>query len=109
MPTSSASFSILIRHAGRNLPFYEERLRQSGVDPEAELTDEAWQRLPVLTRRDIQTHRTRLHATDYPPAHGGFAEATSGGSTGIPFAYAKPRWKVCYGMLPIFGNYCGTT
>lgn len=80
---------ILIRHAGRNVPFYKEHLRKSDIDPEAELTDEAWQRLPVLTRQDIQTHRAELHATDYPSAHGAFAEATSGGSTGVPVRVRK--------------------
>ncbi|MGH7209914.1 MAG: phenylacetate--CoA ligase family protein [Acetobacteraceae bacterium] len=80
---------ILIRHAERNVPFYQESLRRSGIDPDAELTDAAWQRLPVLTRHDVQTHSTQLHATDYPSAHGGFAEATSGGSTGVPVRVRK--------------------
>ena len=80
---------ILIRHAGRNVPFYKNHLQQAGINPDADLTEDVWRHLPVLTRRDIQQHGSELHAVNYPSAHGGFAEATSGGSTGIPVRVRK--------------------
>lgn len=82
---------LLIRHAARTVPFYRDSFRQAGIDPNAELTEETWSHLPVLTRRDVQQHSAELHATTYPATHGGFAEATSGGSTGIPVRVRKTK------------------
>ncbi len=80
---------VLIRHAARNVPFYKNHLHQAGINPDAGLTGDAWQGLPVLTRHDVQQHSSELHAVNYPPDHGGFADATSGGSTGIPVRVRK--------------------
>ena len=79
----------LVAHAAREVPFYARRLRDAGIDPGMPLTAEVWQRLPILTRRDVQRQGTALHAAAVPPSHGAAAETATGGSTGIPVRVRK--------------------
>jgi len=69
---------LLVAHAARTVPYYRDRL------PEPPLTEAAWSRLPVLTRRDVQEAGAALHATEVPPGHGTIARAATSGSTGTP-------------------------
>lgn len=66
------------------LPFYRDRLAEAGWRPGQELTPEQWQRLPVLTRSDLQGHDLRCPSV--PKAHGGLTRSTTSGSTGQPVA-----------------------
>ena len=75
---------LLLRHAAATVPFHAERLRRSGIDPNEPLTEEAWARLPILTRRDARDAGDLLNATSIPASHGITGETTTGGSTGIP-------------------------
>jgi len=79
---------LLLAHAAREVPFHAKRLRQAGIDLEAELTEQAWARLPVLTRRDVQREGSNLHAKT-PAAFGRINETASGGSTGVPVRVRK--------------------
>lgn len=79
---------LLVAHAAREVPFHAKRLREAGIDPDAELTQEAWARLPVLTRREVQSEGEALHAKT-PPAYGRIGEAATGGSTGVPVRVRK--------------------
>ncbi len=79
---------LLVAHAASKVPFYAERLREADIDPTAHLTEDAWARLPVLTRRDVQRAGDKLHAPS-PAAHGAISEVASGGSTGVPVHVRK--------------------
>lgn len=75
----------LIKHAYDNCPFYTKRLDEAGIAP-ARLTDLVqFQKLPVLTKKDIQQSLETLRAKNYP------AEALvpnrTGGSTGSPLQF----------------------
>jgi phenylacetate-CoA ligase len=74
----------LVQHAARTIPFHADRLRAAGIDPAAPLTEQAWRRLPVLTRADVQQNGEALCATSLPAGHGSIGTVTTGGSTGIP-------------------------
>ncbi len=74
----------LLHHAGQTVPFYAERFKELGFDPNAPLTYESWQRLPLLTRADIQENQSSLISSALPKAHGRTSEVFSSGSTGTP-------------------------
>lgn len=79
----------LLAHAAREVPFYAARLRDAGIDPAAFLTEKAWARIPILTRREVQTLGPKLHAHTVPPSHGNIDEVHTGGSTGVPVRVRK--------------------
>ena len=60
---------LLLRHAAQHVPFYRERFRQSGFDPEARITPESWRQIPLLTRSDIQENFAALQSEALPKAH----------------------------------------
>jgi len=76
----------LLAHTLQSVPFYAERLR--GIDP-ANLTEAAWSRIPVLTRREVQQAGDALLAKSYPASHGALTSVTTGGSSGIPVRIRK--------------------
>ena len=74
---------ILVEHASRTVPFYRARLAEAGIaDPER--IERLWHRLPLLTRREVQTAGTALQSTAVPDAHGAVLANTTSGSTGVP-------------------------
>ena len=75
---------LLLQHAAATVPFHAERLRRAGVYLDEPLTEAAWARLPILTRRDVHDAGALLHATSIPASHGITGETTTGGSTGVP-------------------------
>ena len=79
----------LIAHATATVPFYATRLRAAGIDSAQPLTEDAWRRLPPLTRQDVQSAGPRLNASSVPPSHGATSEVASGGSTGVPVRIRK--------------------
>ena len=81
--------SRLVRHAAKNVPFHAMRLRQAGIDPTQPIDPEAYRRLPVLTRQDVQKHGERLHARRLPEVFGSTSHVASGGSTGMPVRVIK--------------------
>lgn len=81
--------SALVEFASRAIPFYTSRLRAAGLEPGAPLTWEAWSRIPILTREDVQSAGDAMNAATIPPSHGRFGEVASGGSTGVPVRVNK--------------------
>ena len=79
---------ILLQHAHATVPYYRERW---GSVPESarRFTPEAFARLPVLGRRDLQGHFDDLRSRNVPPSHGGIGEAITTGSTGTPVRVLK--------------------
>lgn len=86
----------LVRHAAEQCPFYRERFAAAGIDPNGVWTPEDWQRLPLLTKRDIQDHGEAMQAR-------GFAESArirnqTGGSTGSPLQFYVDRRRLASRM-----------
>ena len=79
---------VLLRHACDTVPYYRERWRGL-YDPSRPLTSEAFSRLPLLTRDDLQAHFDTLRSNRIPPAHGPVAESHTSGSTGMPVRLLK--------------------
>jgi phenylacetate-CoA ligase len=76
----------LIAHAERTIPFYRARLRAAGLVGGAPLSMSDWQRLPPLTRRELQQTGDGLASPAVPEEHGDIVTNTSSGSTGAPVA-----------------------
>ncbi len=74
----------LVRHAARRVPFYRERLAPLAALPPGGLTFEAWRRLPVLERAEIQERGEDLIARALPQGHGRRLAYVTSGSVGRP-------------------------
>ncbi len=75
-------------HAYATVPHYRERW--AGLyDPSAPLTWEAFARLPLLTRSDLQTRFELMKSVRIPAQHGAVVEARTSGSTGTPVCVLK--------------------
>ncbi|MGD9881178.1 MAG: phenylacetate--CoA ligase family protein [Reyranella sp.] len=73
----------LVAHAASHVPYYRDRLMPlAGVEGEAFW--QAWQRLPLLTRADVQGAGDDLLSRSIPEGHGELAEFFTSGSTGRP-------------------------
>jgi len=86
----------LVRHADAHCPFYRERFRRAGVECGAGADVRGWERVPALTKRDIQDHRKELAAADYP-AKARIGNQT-GGSTGSPLQFLVDRRRMATRM-----------
>ena len=74
----------LLRHAAKTVPFYRARLRAAGVNPAVPITPEAWARIPILSRSEVQTSFEALTSRRIPKSHGRISTITTSGSTGKP-------------------------
>ncbi|HKU69310.1 MAG TPA: hypothetical protein VJQ51_00595, partial [Burkholderiales bacterium] len=60
---------VLLRHAWETVPYYRERW-QGSYDPESLLTPETFERVPLLTRSEVQAQGERLYSARPPAQHG---------------------------------------
>ena len=74
----------LLAHAARTVPFYRERLRSLAGLGRGGLTMDAFRRLPVLRRTDIQEAAAALVSRRLPKDHGNTSDISTSGSTGRP-------------------------
>jgi phenylacetate-CoA ligase len=70
-------------HCDRHSPHFHERLRSAGLGPQDLLSPEGLRRLPVLTRRELQTAEN-VFCAELPTGHTPVFEARTSGSTGEP-------------------------
>jgi phenylacetate-CoA ligase len=75
---------LLVHHAWGYVPFYRSRLAAAGLEPSRMLSPDAFARLPLLTRADIQQAEKNLCARQLPPGHGHIFNKSTSGSTGKP-------------------------
>lgn len=75
----------LLRHAKKNVPFYETRL-DAVLRADGEIDWDRWSELPLLTRGDLRAHRDAMQARALPPGHDEIETTRSSGSTGQPIA-----------------------
>ncbi|MDH5748664.1 MAG: hypothetical protein OEY85_05070, partial [Rhodospirillales bacterium] len=74
----------LISHAANTVPFYQDRLKDVATLPPGKLTLEAFRRLPLLTRTEIQDAGESLVTQALPPGHGSMSDIKTSGSSGRP-------------------------
>lgn len=74
----------LLRHAQRETAYYSDLFRRAEFDPDAQFDWNAWRRLPLLTRRQVQDNKDQLRAKALPRGHGKPIEMRTSGSTGSP-------------------------
>lgn len=91
---------LLLSHAQATTAFYRERLAAVGFRPDLPLTEETWQRIPLLERREVQDAGTSLRSLRPPASHGRTSEVTTTGSTGMPVRVLKTQisdvfWNAC--------------
>lgn len=79
----------LLSHAVRAVPYYGSILNAAGFVAGKPVTAELWQRLPVLSRAQVQEAGAQLHARELPAGHGSVATATTSGSSGRPVTIRK--------------------
>jgi phenylacetate-CoA ligase len=92
----------LVAHARAQVPFYRERLQAIG-----DLTGDwvpAWQRVPLLRRKDIQdadADQTMI-VEALPPGHGELREIYTSGSTGKPIRSVRSElWELIWSAFTI--------
>ncbi len=74
----------VLAHARKHSAFHRERLDAIGYDPKPVLTFETLAKLPVMTRRDLQTRGAEIRAAQVPRDHGKIGDSQTSGSTGEP-------------------------
>jgi phenylacetate-CoA ligase len=78
---------LIVEHAIKNLPFYARRFEDIGIKTAKDLDEESWDRLPVLTRKEIQENT--INTESIPSSHGRIASVASSGSTSTPIRITK--------------------
>lgn len=83
----------LLDHAYEQCPFYRARFDRAGLQPSDVRRLEDLRGLPVLEKTDIQEHRDRLTAHDWPKDD--LIANHTGGSTGRPLSFFLSRERKC--------------
>lgn len=73
----------LLRHARKNVPFYEHRL-DAVFRPSGDIDWEKWEDIPIVRRSDMASRHEAMLAASLPPGHGAVGAVSSSGSTGRP-------------------------
>lgn len=76
----------LIAHARRTVPFYRDRLKSMVKLAPGKLTLEAFRRIPLLRRTDLQDSPETFVTRELPKDHGRMFDIQTAGSTGQPVA-----------------------
>ena len=75
----------LLLHANAHIPFYRQRFQAiPGFKKARILTGALWQRIPILTRAEVQELGDKLCTNALPEGHGPIQRASTSGSTGRP-------------------------
>ena len=91
----------LAAHAQRTVPFYADRLAGVADGPTDEWLD-AWRRVPVLSRQDIQSAGDALISRAVPESHGGLTEIFTSGSTGRPIRSLRTQlWELFWSAFTV--------
>ncbi|MFQ5774273.1 MAG: phenylacetate--CoA ligase family protein [Kiloniellaceae bacterium] len=94
--------ALLLEHAYRTAPFYRERLERAGVGPTGTVGPEAWSRIPLLTRAQVQAAGQALVSARLPPGHGRISEIFTSGSTGRPIRALRTQlWELFWSAFTV--------
>lgn len=75
----------LLRHAKANVPFYSSRFDDL-FRCDGDIIWDAWQHLPILTRKEVQAAGEYLYAASMPSNCGGVSTFRTSGSSGQPIS-----------------------
>ncbi|MCG3137223.1 MAG: hypothetical protein HJJLKODD_01066 [Phycisphaerae bacterium] len=75
----------LLHHAADQVPFYQARFLDAGFDPQAVKHLDDLQKLPILTKDEIRTHREQMLAAGVKTAE--LTESCTSGSSGSPLRF----------------------
>ncbi|MBI3903175.1 MAG: phenylacetate--CoA ligase family protein [Nitrosomonadales bacterium] len=76
--------AVLAAHAQNHSPHFRARLHDAGLQPQDLSSPEGLRRLPLLTRRELQSAGQALFCTQLPATHQPLAETQTSGSSGEP-------------------------
>lgn len=76
----------VLAHAYAASDLYRELYQRAGIAPEQVRNWADWERLPIVTRAELQAAGDRWHARHIPRDHGELMQHFSSGSTGRPLA-----------------------
>jgi phenylacetate-CoA ligase len=90
-----AALQALLQHAYDTVPFYQERFKQIGASPGDIIGMDDLRRLPVLTKADLRTDKSRLLSTSFDRKD--LCCKKTSGSTGVALEVwvdeASMQWK----------------
>jgi phenylacetate-CoA ligase len=96
--------AALLAHAAARVPFYRGRLAGLAELPASGDWTEAWRRIPVLTRDEIQAADASeaMLADALPPGHGEWREIFTSGSTGRPIRSVRSQlWELVWSAFTL--------
>lgn len=75
----------ILQYASQHVPYYRQRFHETKITSGDFSSPEAvWQRIPVVSRREVQIAGTDMHSTELGERHGKFGHTVTSGSTGQP-------------------------
>lgn len=80
---------IKLLHEAARTPFYRQRFAKIGLEPDDVKCENDWEKIPVLTRQDIQEHLREMVQEGI--ARDTLGITTTGGSTGQPLKLYRPK------------------
>jgi len=89
MTNQRRQLARLLGHAYQNVPGYKDKIEAAGLGPGNPLTEQAWLRMPVLTRKELQDNRDAYLAQTVPKVFGKQGGIRTSGSTGRPVRVNK--------------------
>ncbi|WP_035244513.1 phenylacetate--CoA ligase family protein [Desulfonatronovibrio hydrogenovorans] len=88
-----AKLKSLLMHATDNIPFYNERFRKFGFNPQEIKSIKDIRDIPMLTKEEI---RTNLEAMLWKECPGGLHRYNTGGSSGQPLVFYFDRRRQAF-------------
>ena len=83
--------NALLEHSLATVPYYSDSLTAAGFETGMFWTPELWQKIPILSRAELQDAGTKLHSAALPLGHGPTSVISSTGSTGRPIQSVTTR------------------
>lgn len=80
--------ATLLQFAQGSIPFYRQCLSEAGIAGAKDIQPEAWERVPILTRQQLQASVQALRVRKPPLGHRQLGMAQTSGSTGTPVRVA---------------------
>ncbi|MBA3696666.1 MAG: phenylacetate--CoA ligase family protein [Methylotenera sp.] len=81
----------LLTHALTTVPYYKDSLSLLSIDSIPDLDWTAWQRIPILVRKDVQENSQNLISKTIPQDHLPVGAGLTSGSTGRPISLLRTR------------------
>ncbi|MDP2372885.1 MAG: hypothetical protein Q8M36_04495 [Reyranella sp.] len=96
-----AQLKRLVRHASAHVPSYRGRLEML-ADVDGEPFWDAWRKLPILTRQQVQDAGDGLLSRAIPEGHGELSEIFTSGSTGRPVRAVRTElWQLMWSAVTV--------